>query len=124
MSMTLIAITILNGMPNSIQKDRKFCDIIAAEEFALLHSCDLESRSRSTKVVLKCRVQNIHLQTRFESNPVINVRIHTKVTVFLLKFFLTESVKQFLFPLGLQILLKSSPCNLNCFITSNVILMK
>ena len=57
MSMEFITRTRLNSIPNSIQIDRKLSEIIGAEVFAFSHPCDLESRSMSTRLVSKCRVQ-------------------------------------------------------------------
>ena len=56
MSMRFIMPQSFNGTPNSIQIDRILCEIIGTEVFAVSHSCDLESRSRSTTLVSKCRV--------------------------------------------------------------------
>ena len=57
MSMRFITPASLNSISNSIQIDRELCKIVDAEVFAFLHSCDLESRLRSIRIVPKCTVQ-------------------------------------------------------------------
>ena len=47
----------LNTYPNSFQINWKLCQTIATEVFPFSHTCDLESSSRSMKLVWKCRVQ-------------------------------------------------------------------
>ena len=47
----------VSSIPNSIQIDQKICEIPGAEVVAFSHSCDLESRLWSIRLVSKCRVQ-------------------------------------------------------------------
>ena len=56
MSMRFATPTGVNSIPNSIQIDQIFYEIIDADIFAFSHSCDLESRSRSVRLVSKYRV--------------------------------------------------------------------
>ena len=119
-NMRFITLTNLNSIPHSIQIDWKLCEIIGAEVFAFSQSCDLESTSRSIRLVLKCRVQYYLL-----SYQVWIKSTHTHPNVCQCQSFLTQSVKQQLFLLLHKILLKRSRrmLPLNCFITSNFILI-
>ena len=49
----------LNGIPNSIQIHSKLCEILDAEVFAVLHSHDLESKSRVNRVESNVELCNI-----------------------------------------------------------------
>ena len=52
-----IKISSLNNVPNFSQTDNKLCELTGAEIFAFTHSSDLESRSRSIRVIAGCVVQ-------------------------------------------------------------------
>ena len=79
MRMKFITPTNLNIIPNSTQIN---CQIIVAELFALSHSCDLESRSRSIRLVSKCRVQQYRSSTKFKSNSSVNIQMHANISFF------------------------------------------
>ena len=94
MSTKFITSTILNSTPNSIQIDRNLYEIIAAEVFAFLHSCGLDSKSRSITLVPKCRV---HLS----SDQVWSKLIHKRLNAYPHLSFLMQPVKQQLFLVSL-----------------------
>ena len=73
MRIRFIKPTSLNSRPNSIQIHLKLWERIGTEVFASSHSCDLESWSRSHRLVSKCTVQNIYHHTEFEPNLFINI---------------------------------------------------
>ena len=56
MSMKFIKLLNPNSRANSIKIHWKLGEIIGAEVFAFSHSCDLQSKSRSIRLVSKCRV--------------------------------------------------------------------
>ena len=64
---------------NSIQIHWKLCEIIDTEVFAFLHSCDLESRTKSNRLVWNVEFNSSPYQVW--ANPFINVWMHTNVKV-------------------------------------------
>ena len=71
-------------IPNFIQIDRKVCEIVWAKIFAFLHSCDLESMSRSIDWYHKVKYNIIYHHTKYESNPFIHARVHANALVYFL----------------------------------------
>ena len=53
----------LNSTPNSIQTDTGFWEITGTETFAFMHTCDLESRSRSCRPVTNVQFSSIYHHT-------------------------------------------------------------
>ena len=122
MSMRFITPTSLNSIPNSIQIDWTCCETIGAQVLAFLHFCELESRSRSIRLVSKCRIQQNLL-----SHQVWIKSVYQHPNAYKCLSFLMQSVKQHLFSLFKWILLESSLSmfSLNCFIiTSNFTLIR
>ena len=72
----------LKSTANYFPINLKLCEIIGTEVFAFSHSCDLESRSRSIRLVQNVEYNSIYLHVKFESNRFINVRMHANVKVF------------------------------------------
>ena len=122
--MVFITSTSLYSTPSSIQINWKLWEITGTKSFAFLHSCDLESMSRWTRLVSKCKVQ-LHLSSYHVCSKLIHKHPNVWLDNVKVLFFM-QSVKQHLFHLFHQILLKSSirKSNFSCFNTiSNFILI-
>ena len=78
--MNFITPTSLNSIPHSIQTNWKLCEKTDAKMFAFSHSCDLEWKSRSIRLVPNEESKSIQQQTKFEPNPFLNVWMHANIS--------------------------------------------
>ena len=56
--------------------------MIDAEVFAFLHSCDLESRQGPLDYYENVEYNSTYHQSKFESNPFVNIRTYANIKVF------------------------------------------